>query len=122
MNSNELPEKHAAVWYTLQSLEDGARITGEEIMRRCDIEERRDLYNIIEYLRHRSYLIGSSKSSNGGYFEIRDVVDLTKTTRNLRKTAKSMLSLADGLEKEWMRRQYGDIFEEGEEDGEPKNS
>lgn len=116
MNFNELPEKHAAVWHALKTLEDDAKITGDELMKRCGIEERRDLYSIIEDLRRNSYLIGSSKSKDGGYFEIRDAVDLSKTTLNLRKTATSMLTLADKLEKEWMRKEYGEVLEESEDD------
>src|SRR5699024_8725940 len=122
MNNNELPEKHAAVWHTLQSLEDGVRITGEEIMHQCDIEERRDLYHIIEDLRRRLFFVASSKNKNGGYYEARDAVDVAKMLSSLRKPAISSLNLADKLEKEWMRRQYGDIFEQGEANDEPENN
>lgn len=118
MKERELPEKHFAVWHTLQSLEDGLRITGEELMRRCNIEERRDLYSIIEDLRKNLYFVASSKSKDGGYWEARDEVDVSKMLTSLRKPAMSLLNLADQLEREWLRRQFGQSAEDGEYDAE----
>lgn len=100
-----LTEKHKTVWAILQSLEDGQRILGPELMRRIQEEDKRKFFEIIEDLRKNLFFVGSSKSKGeSGYFEVRDERDLSKLLHTMRKPAISQLRLADEIEREWYRR------------------
>lgn len=98
----DLPSPHQFVWNTLTLLEDGERIRGVDLMARTAIDDRRQLYYVINDLRSHGFLVGSSKSGdNGGYFEIRDRRDLDRTTTDLRKAAAALFKTAQQLEEEF---------------------
>lgn len=117
MEKNDLPESHFNVWHALQSLEDGDRILGEDLMKRCGIKDKRNLYNVIEELRNNLFfVVGSKEAADRGYFEARTELDVSRMLRNMRKPALTQLELADKMEKEWLKRQYGQELESEGED------
>lgn len=103
MEAKNLGEKHATAWAILQSLPDGERILGEDLMKRLNIEDKRVFYSIIEDLRKNLFFVVGSKSK-GGYWIARHQRDIDHLLHTLRKPAMSSLSLAQKIENEWHRR------------------
>lgn len=118
----DLPSPHQFVWTTLTLLEDGERILGVDLMERSGIDDRRQFYHVISELRAEGFLVGSSKSAeNGGYFEIRDRIDLERTTNDILKAAKALLKTKQHLEERFYANLYDKMSlddEEGEDIGE----
>lgn len=122
MEKNKLPEPHFSVWHTLQSLGDGERIIGDQLMKRCGIKERRTLYSVVEDLRGWAFFVVGSKGGDRGYYEAREEIDVSRMLRDLRKPAYTQLKLADELEKAWLKRQYGhEIDPEGDDEDDETN-
>ncbi len=98
MKINELSTYHQFVWTTLQSLEDGERIIGADLMVHAAVKDRRLLYDIIRDLRTAGYLVGSSRhKEDRGYYEVRCLRDLLRTTETLEEQALSMIDLSESM-------------------------
>lgn len=118
MKVEEMSKYHRFVWNILTLLEDGERIIGTDLQERAGIEDRRTLYKIINDLRRHGYLVGSSKTATvGGYYEIRDDVDLNRTLNDLRNAAYSLLKTAKKIELSYYNQRQGELFSYLEEDG-----
>lgn len=91
MRKKELPAHHAAVWMSLQLLDDNQRMTGSQLMQHSGIKDKRELFKVIRDLRRWGYPVGSSKQEGKkGYYEAR-------TPEQIRETIKGFEMVIDDL-------------------------
>ena len=107
----DMSVQHQFVWNTLTMLDDGERILGTQLRQRAGVKSERKLYYIVEDLRINGYLVGGDKNGKKGYYQVRDIEDLRRTTGSIDAAAYASLKISK-LMKAHFEEQNG-VIEDG---------